>query len=179
MNWTEAGTILALILLNGFFAGSELALVSARKSRLKARADAGHAGARAALKLLEDPTRLLSSLQIGITLVGILTGVYSGAVFAEDLAHVLERMPALQPYAKEAAFGIVVVAMTYLPDPRRARSQAGGDGSRGTDRGGCLPPHAMGCMDRCATRVGAQDFHRSDHPPAAREERDRSLGHGG
>lgn len=114
MNWTEAGTILALILLNGFFAGSELALVSARKVRLKMRADAGHAGARVALKLLEDPTRLLSSLQIGITLVGILTGVYSGAVFAEDLALVLERMPSLQPYAEEAAFGVVVVAITYL-----------------------------------------------------------------
>jgi putative hemolysin len=52
MNWTEAGTILALILLNGFFAGSELALVSARKARLKVRADAGHAGARVALKLI-------------------------------------------------------------------------------------------------------------------------------
>jgi putative hemolysin len=114
MNWTEAGTILALILLNGFFAGSELALVSARKARLKVRADAGHAGARTALRLLEDPTRLLSSLQIGITLVGILTGVYSGAVFAEDLAHVLERVPSLQPYAQEVAFGVVVVAITYL-----------------------------------------------------------------
>jgi putative hemolysin len=114
MNWTEAGTILALILLNGFFAGSELALVSARRARLKVRADAGHAGARVALKLLEDPTRLLSSLQIGITLVGILTGVYSGAVFAEDVAHVLERFQSLQPYTEEVAFGIVVVAMTYL-----------------------------------------------------------------
>jgi len=114
MNWTEAATILALILLNGFFAGSELALVSARRARLKVRADAGNAGARTALKLLEDPARLLSSLQIGITLVGILTGVYSGAVFAEDLAHVLERMPSLQPYAKKVAFGIVVVAITYL-----------------------------------------------------------------
>lgn len=114
MNWTEAGTIVALILLNGFFSGSELALVSARKARLKVRSEAGSRGARVALMLLEDPTRLLSSLQIGITLVGILTGVYSGAVFAESLAHVLERVDALRPYAYEAAFGIVVVAITYL-----------------------------------------------------------------
>jgi len=114
MNWTEAGILLALIVLNGFFAGSELALVSARKARLKARAEAGSRGARAALALLEDPTRLLSSLQIGITLVGILTGVYSGAVFAEDLARVLEGVEAVRPYAYEAAFGIVVVTITYL-----------------------------------------------------------------
>jgi putative hemolysin len=108
------GTILALILLNGFFAGSELALVSARKARLKVRSDAGSRGARTALTLLEDPTRLLSSLQIGITLVGILTGVYSGAVFAENLAHVLERFEAIQPYSYQVAFGIVVVTITYL-----------------------------------------------------------------
>lgn len=114
MNWKEAGTILALILLNGFFAGSELALVSARKARLKVRSEAGSRGARAALALLENPTRLLSSLQIGITLVGILTGVYSGAIFAGDLAHVLERFEALRPYAYHVAFGIVVVTITYL-----------------------------------------------------------------
>ncbi len=63
MNWAEAGTILALILLNGFFAGSELALVSARKARLRVLAEKGHTGARVALRLLENPTALLSSLQ--------------------------------------------------------------------------------------------------------------------
>lgn len=114
MNWTEAGTILALILLNGFFAGSELALVSSRRARLKIRSEAGSRGARAALALLDNPTRLLSSLQIGITLVGILTGVYSGAVFAADFARVLERFEAIRPYAYEVAFGIVVVAITYF-----------------------------------------------------------------
>jgi len=103
-----------LILINGFFAGSELALMSARKVRLRTRADQGHRGARVALQLLENPTRLLSSVQIGITLVGILTGVYSGAVFAEDLAGILERIPWLVSYAKESAFGMVVVIVTYL-----------------------------------------------------------------
>ena len=103
-----------MILINGFFAGSELALMSARKVRLRTRADQGHRGARVALQLLENPTRLLSSVQIGITLVGILTGVYSGAVFAEDLAGILERIPWLVSYAKESAFGMVVVIVTYL-----------------------------------------------------------------
>ncbi len=114
MYWTEIGIIFGLILVNGFFAGSELALVSASRARLGARARQGHRGAQRALDLLADPTRLLSSVQIGITLVGIVTGVYSGAVFAEDLAHVLKGYPPLTPYAEEAAFGAVVVLVTYL-----------------------------------------------------------------
>ncbi|HVY79917.1 MAG TPA: hemolysin family protein [Steroidobacteraceae bacterium] len=114
MNWGEAGIILALVLLNGFFAGSELALVSARKARLRARADRGHHGSRVALEMLENPTRLLSSIQIGITLIGILTGVYSGAVFAGHLAVVLNRIPWLAPYADGLAFAIVVTLVTYL-----------------------------------------------------------------
>ena len=114
MNWGEAGIILTLVLLNGFFAGSELALVSARKARLRARAERGHYGSRVALELLENPTRLLSSVQIGITLVGILTGVYSGAVFAADVAVIFERIPWLAPYADETAFAIVVALVTYL-----------------------------------------------------------------
>ena len=114
MKWSELGIIFVLILINGFFAASELALVSARKARLKMRADRGEVGARMALQLLDDPTKLLSSVQIGITLVGILTGVYSGAVFAEDLAVVLRKIPAIVEYADEISFGIVVVCVTYL-----------------------------------------------------------------
>lgn len=114
MDWTEAGIILGLILINAFFAGSELALVSARKPRLQARADEGHKGARAALSLLEDPTRLLSTVQLGITLVGILTGVYSGAAFADDLALLLRRIGWIAPYAQEVSFGIIVVLVGYL-----------------------------------------------------------------
>jgi putative hemolysin len=114
VSYGEAAILLALILLNGLFAGSELALVSARKARLKSRAESGHLGARMALRLLENPTRLLSTVQIGITLVGILTGVYSGAVFAEDLARVFERIGWLAPYAYETAFTLVVIVVTYL-----------------------------------------------------------------
>lgn len=114
MAWSEAAILVGLILLNGVFSGSEMALVSARKGRLKARAERGHLGARMALKLLEDPTQLLSTVQLGITLVGILTGVYSGAVFAEDLAAVFARVEWLAEYAYETAFVIVVVVVTYL-----------------------------------------------------------------
>jgi putative hemolysin len=114
MNWTEAGIIVALILLNGFFAASELALVSARKARLRARAERGDRGAQIALSLLDDPTRLLSSIQVGITAIGILTGVYSGAVFAEPLAEVLKAIPWLREYVQEVAFAVVVLVITYL-----------------------------------------------------------------
>lgn len=125
MNWAEASIILALVLVNGFFAGSELALVSARKPRLKARADRGYRSAIVALKLLENPTTLLSSVQIGITLVGILTGVYSGAVFAEDLAVHLRNIEWLVPYSEESAFAIVAIPMLWIARiaaPLRPRS---------------------------------------------------------
>jgi putative hemolysin len=110
----EAAVILGLILLNGLFASAEIALVSARRTRLKSLADTGHRGAKAALVLLDDPTRLLSSVQIGITLVGILTGVYSGAAYSAPLEAWLNQYPALVPYAKEIAFGAIVVVMTYV-----------------------------------------------------------------
>ncbi|MEO7774908.1 MAG: hemolysin family protein [Steroidobacteraceae bacterium] len=103
-----------MILLNGFFAASELALVSARKTRLRARADSGHLGARAALALLAEPTRLLSTVQIGITLCSILTGVYGGAVFAADLGTYLESVDWLAQYAHEIAYAIIVVTAGYF-----------------------------------------------------------------
>jgi putative hemolysin len=114
MKWSELGIIFALILVNGFFAASELALVSARKARLKMRADRGEVGARMALQLLADPTKLLSSVQIGITSVGILTGLYSGEAFAADLAVVLREVPSIAEYAHAIAFTIVVICVTYL-----------------------------------------------------------------
>jgi putative hemolysin len=110
-----AAVILGLILLNGLFASAELALVSARRSRLKALAEAGHRGAKAALALLDDPTRLLSSVQVGITLVGILTGVYSGAAYSVQLsAWITAIYPAAEPYSQELAYGAIVVLMTYF-----------------------------------------------------------------
>ena len=114
MNWNEAAILVGLIVINGLFAGSELALVSARKARLRTRANQGHRGARAALQLLENLTQLLYTVQIGITLVGILTGVYSGAAVAADLAVVFERIGWLAPYAQETAFTLVVVVVSYL-----------------------------------------------------------------
>jgi putative hemolysin len=113
MYWIEAGIILGLILLNGFFAGSELAIVAARKGRLRAQAERGARGARHALALMENPTRFLSSIQIGITLIGILTGMYSGTALAEDLAVTLRQLPWLAPYAEEVAFTFIVLVVTY------------------------------------------------------------------
>lgn len=109
----EIGIILALVLVNGFFAGSELAIVSARKSRLQALATRGNRGARAALKLLEDPTRFLSSIQIGITLIGVLTGIYSGAALAADLSVALQRWTVIAPYAQQIAYTLIVLCITY------------------------------------------------------------------
>lgn len=111
---SETLIILGLVLLNGFFALSELALVSARPARLQVRADEGSHGARAALALLQDTTSLLSSVQIGISLVSILTGVYSGAALAEDFGATLAAYPPLAAYAREIAFAVVVVAVTFV-----------------------------------------------------------------
>ena len=109
----EILVILLLVLLNGFFALSEMALVSAKRTRLQAAAEQGRAGARSALTLLEDPTVFLSAIQIGITLIGILTGVYSGATLAEWLSQVLLNAGLESRYIEEIAFSIVVVLVTF------------------------------------------------------------------
>ena len=85
----EIFVVIGLMLLNGFFAMSELAVVSSRRGRVVQMAESGNAGAAAALKLIDDPTRFLSTVQVGITFVGIFAGAYSGATFAEPLAEVL------------------------------------------------------------------------------------------
>lgn len=111
----QAAVILGLIVLNALFASAELALVSARRGRLKSLAEAGHAGARAALVLLDDPTRLLSAVQVGITTVSILTGVYSGAAYSNDLAAWIAAVyPPFERYAQEIAYAAIVVMMTYI-----------------------------------------------------------------
>ena len=106
--------VVVLILLNGFFPMAELALVSARKVRLEQMAEAGNRGARAALVLAEDPTRLLSSVQIGITLVGIFAGSYGGTAFAGPLGGPLQEAGVSTGTADEVAFALVVVSLTYL-----------------------------------------------------------------
>lgn len=106
--------VLFLILLNGLFAMSELAVVSSRKARLQSRAEKGDKGAATALALSENPTRFLSAVQVGITLIGILAGAYGQATIAGELDRMLESVPALAPYSESLATGIVVVLLTYL-----------------------------------------------------------------
>jgi putative hemolysin len=111
----ELAILIILVLLNGVFAMSELAIVSAKKPRLKASADRGNKGAKAALKLLDDPSRMLSTVQIGITLIGIIAGAYGATALADDLAPVLvANVPTLSEWADDIAFGIVIVLTTYL-----------------------------------------------------------------
>src|SRR5262245_44489104 len=102
----EILVILLLLLLNGFFALSEMALVSAKRARLQAAAEQGRTGAKTALALLDDPTTLLSSIQIYITLISMVTGVYSGAKLAEQLGVVLAQAGVPLRYAEESAFVI-------------------------------------------------------------------------
>jgi putative hemolysin len=93
---------------------SELAVVSARPARLEAQARKGGRGARLALALARDPGRMLSTVQIGITLVGIVAGAFGGAALAEPLDDALARVPGLAPFSAELAYTLVVVAITYL-----------------------------------------------------------------
>lgn len=111
---TEIIVVLVLLIANGLFSMSELALVSARKARLQRRAEQGDKQARQALKLAEAPNDFLATVQIGITLVGILAGAFGGATIAEKLAPSLNQIPALAPYAESIAFGLVVLVITYL-----------------------------------------------------------------
>lgn len=114
MPFFEVAIIFALILLNGFFAMAELAVVSARQARLQLLAKDGKVAAERALDLAQDPSRFLSAVQIGITLIGILTGAFGGATLAEHLAAWLRDFPTLAPYATSLSVGIVVVIITYL-----------------------------------------------------------------
>ena len=106
--------LLVLIFVNGLFVMSEIALVSARKSRLEYLADKGDAQARRALLLSNHPEKFLSAAQIGITLIAILTGVYSGERFSEDLQPYLEKISFLKPYAEGLSTTVIVVLVTFL-----------------------------------------------------------------
>jgi putative hemolysin len=111
---TEIFILILLILINGLFSLSEMAVVSARKARLQQRADDGSKGAKTALALAVQPTRFLSTVQIGITLIGILSGAFGGATIAESLATYFAQFPALQPYSEPIGVGIVVTIVTYF-----------------------------------------------------------------
>ena len=110
----EIFIIIGLILLNGILSMSEIALVSARKARLELDAKRGNKSAQTALKLAGEPDRFLSTIQIGITLIGILTGLYSGEAFAYNLAEVVRHVPVLEPYALGVSKTIIVILVTYL-----------------------------------------------------------------
>jgi putative hemolysin len=110
----EALVILLLIILNGLFAMSEIAVVSARKTRLQQWANEGNPRARIALELANTPNQFLATVQIGITLVGILTGAFGGATLASELALRLEDIPVLAPYSRPISLAVVVLPITYL-----------------------------------------------------------------
>jgi putative hemolysin len=110
----EIAVILLLLLANGVFAMAEIAVVSARKARLRRLADQGNGQARVALELAEAPNRFLSTVQIGITLVGIFTGAFGGATLAAELAGPIAKISFLAAYADKIAFGLVVAVITYL-----------------------------------------------------------------
>ncbi|MCU7549315.1 hemolysin family protein [Chitinophagaceae bacterium LB-8] len=106
--------ILFLILLNGFFAMSEISVVSARRSRLEAAAKKGNAGARKAVEMAENPSRFLSTVQVGITLIGILTGLYGGEALSIQLKGVLDKIDFIAPYSEGVAVTLVVIVITYF-----------------------------------------------------------------
>src|ERR1700690_3266033 len=115
MLWLQFAIIVVLILLNGFFALAEMAVVSARRVRLQRAADSGRAGAAVALELKRDPGRFLSTVQIGITVIGVLASVLGGATLAQVLAERLEGLPwGISAYAQSLSFLIVVVGISYL-----------------------------------------------------------------
>lgn len=106
--------ILFLILLNGVFSMSEIALISARKNRLETAAKKGNKNAKIALDLSNSPNEFLSTVQIGITLIGILTGIYSGDKITTDVKAFIAQFQALHAYSDSIAVGIVVVTLTFF-----------------------------------------------------------------
>ena len=106
--------VFVLILVNGFLSMSEMAVVSARKSKLETDAKKGSKKAKAALELADNPDDFFSTLQIGITLIGILTGLFSGEAFAADLSVYIAKISFLEPYAFVISKALIVIFVTYL-----------------------------------------------------------------
>ncbi len=113
--WLQAAAVFLLIVLNGLLSMAEMAVVSSSKPRLKLLADRGSRGARVALELAEDPASFLSTVQIGITLIGVLAGAVGGATLAEGIGALLNHhLPAIKPHGEAVAMVIVVVCITLL-----------------------------------------------------------------
>jgi magnesium and cobalt exporter, CNNM family len=111
---TEILILLLLLVLNGLFVMSEMAVVSSRKARLQHLANEGKKGARRALELSQDPSGFLSTVQIGITLIGVLLGAIGGPALSAPLARTLRSLPAVSRYADSLAFGVVVIVIASL-----------------------------------------------------------------
>lgn len=111
---TEAIIIFILILANGFFAASEIAIVSARRSRLQQQVDAGQKRAKQALELAADPDRFLATVQVGITLISTLAAAFGGASISAPLANWFRTFPLIRPYADSLALATVVILITYF-----------------------------------------------------------------
>jgi putative hemolysin len=115
MLWLHLLTVLLLILLNGFFAMAEIALVSARPARLQPLVDAGNSGAQAAVELKADPSRLLATVQVGVTVIAVLSGTFGQATLGEPLEQYFASMPGfISRYAHVAAMAIVVAGISYF-----------------------------------------------------------------
>lgn len=114
MLWLHLSIILLLILLNGFFAMAEIALVSARPARLQPMANDGRAGAKAALELKADPSRLLATVQIGVTVIAILSGTFGQDTLGAPLEVYFATLPGMAGYAHIAAMAVVVLGIAYF-----------------------------------------------------------------
>ena len=112
--YLEILIILILVILNGVFALSEIAIITSRRIKLQKMSQAGNKNADIAIELSESPNQFLSTIQIGITLIGILAGAFGGATIAENLSRSLAGIPLLQPYSEALGFLIVVLIITYL-----------------------------------------------------------------
>lgn len=110
----EVFFLAGLFVLNGVFAMSEIAIVSSRKIRLQQAAEEGAISAKTALKLAKEPSHFLSTIQVGITLIGIMSGAYGEAALSGKLANVLNEFPNIAPYSRGLSLGIVVVGITYF-----------------------------------------------------------------
>lgn len=110
----EIFIIVGLILFNGLLSMAEMSVVSSRKSKLELEAKKGNKAAQRALELANEPDNFLSAIQIGITLIGILTGLFSGEAFAGDLAKIMAKVEFLEPYAYGISETLIVIAVTYL-----------------------------------------------------------------
>jgi len=110
----EIFILLGLILLNGLFSMAEISLVSARKARLEAQANRGDKKAKEALNLANHPDTFLSTVQIGITLIGILTGIYSGEKLTDDFADLLNQWPLVAQYSRGLSTVLIVIVLTYF-----------------------------------------------------------------